>query len=62
MNKAMQWLAITWPVLVISAAIVLVGLFLMSRANGVGALFGLVMVLFGLYWGYKGTTPERDAR
>jgi len=61
MNKAMQWLAITWPVLAISAALVVAGLFVAS-GGGVGAIIGLAMAAFGLYWGYRGTTPERDPR
>lgn len=59
MTKAIQWLSITWPVLLIATAMVLAGLFLMS-GNGAAPLLGLVVLLFGLYWGYRGTTPARD--
>jgi len=58
-TKALQWLSITWPVLLIAGALVIAGLYAMT-ASGVGALIGLAMVGFGLYWGYRGTTPARE--
>lgn len=58
--NAIQWLRITWPVLLIAGLLVLAGLFVMTQAPGGGALVGLALVLFGLYWAYRGTTPARD--
>lgn len=60
MNRAMEWLRITWRVLLIAAAIMVAGLFLMTNGTGVAPLLGLALLLFGAYWAYKGTTPDRS--
>lgn len=58
--RALEWLRITWLVILIATALVGVGLFLMAAAEGIGQLVGLLLVLFGGYWGYRGTRADPE--
>jgi hypothetical protein len=58
MNRAFEWLRITWPVLLVAALLIGGGLVLIAAGSVVGVLIGICLIAFAAYWLTRGLTPS----